>query len=191
MQAEILLDVYREEDREPFVRWCDAERAFGFLRKSFPSAESPAQLFAKFAATSHSAPVGQHVWAVRTRDTKTLVGHLEFKKTDKSDPGEGELVLFVAPESRRQGHGREAIRQVLMNAHLQSAFNSALAVCRPSNEPSVRILAALGFDLLAGTSDSQATWFRRRVTRRATDARANGLDSSGASRPVDLSDGDS
>lgn len=94
------------------------------------------------------------------RSDGALVGHIELKETEKTACGEGEIVFFVAPGSRNQGIGCGAVFRLLREAGASGEWSGALAVCRASNRPSIRIFQRLGFEL-GDESSPETIWFRR------------------------------
>ena len=156
--ARIVLDTYHEGDEAAFIAWCDEPDTFTFLRKSWPRADSPTNLFRWFLERSQGGVAVGRVWSVRLHDGDLAVGHIELKQTDKTGRGEGEVVLLIAPACRGRGFGAAAIQTLVTTDHTRSGFNTALAVCRPTNHASVRIVQRAGFRLIR--EEQGALWFR-------------------------------
>ncbi len=157
----IELGVYRQKHQATFCGWCNDANAFGFLRKSYPNARAPGILFEHFVDASACPTPGARVWAIVERPSGDLAGHLELKVTEKTDPGEGELVVFTAPARRRVGVACEAIGALIGRPTLAPEFSRLLAVCRPTNAASLRLLARAGFYPLPDRSTALARYFGR------------------------------
>jgi RimJ/RimL family protein N-acetyltransferase len=154
----IVLTSYRETLAPAFVDCCADPAAFAFLRKSFPDAATPSALFERFLISRSSPPPHTHVWAIVMNDG-TFAGHVELKATDKTVPGEGELVALVTREVRRTGVASAALALLLRSPHLAPEFRSLLAVCRPNNEASLRVVRRSGFVSLPDRSSAEALFF--------------------------------
>jgi len=149
---------YQEAHSSAFLDCCADAAAFAFLRKSFPDAPTPAVLLERFL-TSGGSPLSQtRVWAIVTNDL-TFAGHLELKTTDKTKPAEGELVALVARAFRRTGVASAAVALLLRSPHLAPEFSSVLAVCRTTNEASLRLVRRSGFVSLPDRSSPEALFF--------------------------------
>lgn len=147
LSARVVLDTYREGDEEAFIASGDEPNAFAFLRKSWPRADSPTTLFRWCLEHSQGSAAVGRVWSVRLHDGDLAVGHIELKQTGKTGRGEAEVVLLIAPACRGQGFGAAAIQTLVTTDHTRSGFDAALAVCRPTNHASVRIVQRAGFRL--------------------------------------------
>jgi RimJ/RimL family protein N-acetyltransferase len=158
---QVSLAPYRTEFGAEFRTWCDDPGAFAFLRKSCPGASSPDDLFAYFLAESADVTEGRRIWAVVRASGNALVAHLELKATDKTQPGEGELVAFVAPRCRRRGVASATVANLLAAPDLSPEFRYLVAFCRPANTASTRILSRAGFALVPGRSSPEAHCYRR------------------------------
>jgi RimJ/RimL family protein N-acetyltransferase len=170
-EMRVVLTSYRQTFAPAFIDCCSEPAAFAFLRKSFPDAATPSALFERFLVSSSSPPPHTHVWAIMTNDG-TFAGHLELKATDKTVPGEGELVALVAREVRRTGVASAALALLLNSPHLAPEVRSLLAVCRPNNEASLRLMRRSGFVALPDRSSAEALFFgyeRNDRTTRLTD----------------------
>ena len=157
----VALEAYRREHYAAFARWCGDADAFTFLRKSNPHAPNAETLFESFLTASASARRGERVWAVVERSTADLVGHLELKTTQKTMPGEGELVVFAGPRSRRMGVASHALGTLVESPRLAPEFRRILAVCSPANVASLRLLARAGFKPFPDRSTARALFFGR------------------------------
>ena len=152
------LTAYRETVAPAFIECCADAMAFAFLRKSFPDAATPPALFERFLGSGSSPPPQTHVWAIVTSEG-TFAGHLELKTTDKTRHAEGELVALVTREARRTGVASAALALLLKSPHLAPEFGSLLAVCRPNNEASLRLVRRTGFVSLPDRSSADALFF--------------------------------
>ena len=154
----VTLEPYREAFSSNFIDCCADPAAFAFLQKSFPDAPTPAILFERFLMSSGSPRPQTHTWVI-VMDGRTFVGHLELKTTEKTEPAEGELVVLVARGSRGTGVASAAVALLLQSRHLAPEFDSLLAVCRPSNEASLRLMRRAGFASLPARSSGDALFF--------------------------------
>ena len=159
----VALAPYREAYSSAFLDCCADPRAFAFLQKSFPDAPTPAALFERCLFVGGSPLPQTHVWAIVTNES-TFVGHLELKTTDKTKPAEGELVALVAHGFRRTGVASAAVALLVRSPHLAPEFSSLLAVCRPINEASLRLVRGTGFVCLRDRSSPEALFFGYRWT---------------------------
>ena len=154
----VALEPYRETLSSAFVDCCADPTAFAFLRKSFPNASTPAVLFERFLMSGGSPLPQTHVWAIVTGE-RAFLGHLELKTTDKTKPGEGDLVVLVTRGSRRTGVASAALAHLVRSPHLAPEFTSLLAVVRPTNEASLRLVRRSGFVSLPDRSSPEALFF--------------------------------
>jgi RimJ/RimL family protein N-acetyltransferase len=154
---DIHLTAYAEADREAFAGWCADAADLRFLGKSVPDARTARALFERLRDRS-GIERGAVVRAVRSDGR--LVGHIELKETEKTSPGEGEIVLFIARGSRGRGLGYAAVVGMLRVAGTSGVWGGVLAVCRASNRPSIRIFERLRF-ARGRESGPEAVWFRR------------------------------
>jgi RimJ/RimL family protein N-acetyltransferase len=157
----VALAPYRGEHYAAFARWCGDADAFAFLRKSNSHASNAETLFGSFLTASASARRGERVWAIVEQTTSDLVGHLELKKTQKTISGEGELVVFAGPRSRRMGVATDAVGTLVGSPRLAPEFTRILAVCSPTNVASLRLVARAGFKPLPDRSTARALFFGR------------------------------
>ena len=163
----ITLVRYEVANRTTFVQWCAAIDAFSFLSKSAPSAPDAAALFERLQHISFGEVAGQHAWAVTGRVTGELLGHLELKVTEKTLPGEGELVVFVAPAHRGSGVATAAVKQLLASTDIASQVIRAVAYCRPANIFSLRLLKRAGFVSLQERASAEHLCFGRELVSRS------------------------
>ena len=154
----VALEPYREILSSAFVSCCEDPTAFAFLLKSFPDAPTPAVLFERFLISGGSPRPQTHVWAIVTSE-RAFLGHLELKTTEKTNPAEGELVVLVTRGSRRSGVASAALAQLVRSPHLAPEFSSLLAVIRPTNEASLRLVRRTGFVSLPERSSIEALFF--------------------------------
>jgi RimJ/RimL family protein N-acetyltransferase len=154
----VALEPYRATLASAFIDCCADPATFAFLRKSFPDAPTPAILFQRFLISSGSPLPQTHAWAIVTNE-RTFVGHLELKATEKTTPAEGELVVLVARGSRWAGVASAAVALLVQSPHLAPEFDSLLAVCRPSNEASLRLMRRIAFASLPDRSSLDALFF--------------------------------
>jgi RimJ/RimL family protein N-acetyltransferase len=145
---------------------CVDPDAFAFLRKSYPAALTPASLFDYFLRAASASIEGGRVWAVQGEEAGELLGHLELKSTDKTMPGEGELVGFVAPAKRRMGVASVAVELLMTCPDLAPEFDRVIAYCRPSNAASVRLLQRAGFASVPSRSTTTAVCLMRYLRSR-------------------------
>ena len=160
----VALEPYRETLSSAFINCCADPTAFAFLLKSFPDAQTPLVLFERFLISGRSPLPQTHVWAIVSNDG-TFSGHLELKATDKTKPAEGELVVLVTRRSRRTGVASAALGLLVRSPHLAPEFNSLLAVVRPTNEASLRLVRRVGFVALKDRSSVEALFFGYRWSR--------------------------
>jgi RimJ/RimL family protein N-acetyltransferase len=154
----VALEPYRRLLSSAFIDCCAEPTAFAFLRKSFPDAPTPAVLFDRFL-TSGSSPLPRtHVWAI-VSDAHTYLGHLELKTTNKTRQAEGELVVLVTRASRRTGVASAALALLVGSPHLAPEFSSLLAVIRPTNDSSLRLVRRVGFVELPDRRSADALFF--------------------------------
>jgi RimJ/RimL family protein N-acetyltransferase len=154
----VALEPYREPLSSAFINCCADPTAFTFLQKSFPDAPTPAVLFERFLISGGSPLAQTHVWAIVT-DERTFLGHVELKTTDKTRPAEGELVALVTRASRRTGVASAALALFVRSPDLAPEFSSLLAVVRPTNEASLRLVRRTGFVALPDRSSAEALFF--------------------------------
>jgi RimJ/RimL family protein N-acetyltransferase len=154
----VALEPYRETLSSAFIDCCADPAAFAFLLKSFPDAPTPAVLFERFLISGGQPLPQTHVWAIVTNE-RTFLGHLELKATEKTKPAEGELVALVSRRSRRAGVASAAVALLVQSPHLAPEFGSLLAVCRPNNEASLRLVRRNGFVALPDRSSAEVLFF--------------------------------
>jgi len=92
---------------------------------------------------------GAHVWLVTALDGRAL----GLTQLDEDADGQGAIMLYVAPEARGQGHGRNILRALLARpdlAHLRTIVGGI----DPTNVASLRCALAAGFELASSEPDA-------------------------------------
>jgi len=83
--------------------------------------------------------------AVQTRESKQLVGDLALHRLAE-DESAFELGFTLAPEHQGKGYATEAAAKLLDYLFTQAGAQKVVACTDRRNEPSVRVLLALGFE---------------------------------------------
>ncbi|NJN17302.1 MAG: GNAT family N-acetyltransferase [Oscillochloris sp.] len=104
---------------------------------------------------------GYRPWTLRAiieRASGAMVGHIGFHTMPGPEylqdlaPGGIELGYTVFPQYRRRGFAREAVAALISWAAAQAVPRFVLAIS-PTNEPSLRIAAGLGFQQIGSHED--------------------------------------
>ena len=77
------------------------------------------------------------------RQDQALVGGCGFKQAPQA--GWVEVGYGIAPACRRQGFARQAVQALLQRAFAAPEVQGVWAAIHPDNEPSTRVVQALGF----------------------------------------------
>ena len=75
---------------------------------------------------------------------RTMVGHGGYHGAP-DETGMVEIGYQVAPPFRRRGYAIEAVRGLIANAFVNPEITRVRASIRPDNEPSISLIAKLGF----------------------------------------------
>jgi len=96
------------------------------------------------------------IWVIVERATGEVIGDIGFFGPPGPD-ATLEVGYSIAPERRRRGYATEAARAIVTWAFEQPGVRTILARCDHTNEPSIRILAGVGFSR-TGQTDEQLHW---------------------------------
>jgi RimJ/RimL family protein N-acetyltransferase len=94
------------------------------------------------------APARWPVFGIVLPEANALIGHIGYHGPPgvnaRNDADAVELGYTVFPEHRRQGYASEAVRALLDHAR-ERGISRFVASVNPENEPSLRLVRALGF----------------------------------------------
>ncbi len=91
-----------------------------------------------------------HAWLVRADDGRAI----GLVQLDEDAEGQGGVMLFVAPEARRRGHGRGILRALLARPDL-ARLRAIAGGIDPKNEASLRCALGAGFVLTSPEPDAE------------------------------------
>jgi len=128
--------------RGDFARWMIDEATEAFLSKSFQDRPRGDALFNAFAESSMRRLPEHRVWAISWR-SGGLVGHVEAKRSSKTQAGQLELVYAVRHDLAGLGIATEAVAQ-LANWLAGEGFSS-VAFINPENAASRCVLRKAQF----------------------------------------------
>jgi [ribosomal protein S5]-alanine N-acetyltransferase len=100
----------------------------------------------RYLETGPIASYGRHgfgLYRVGLRESGEAIGMCGLLKRDWLD--DVDIGFAYLPRFRRQGYGREAAAAVLALARDAFGLSRVVAITSPGNEPSIRLLAGLGF----------------------------------------------
>lgn len=113
------------------------------------------------ASSSLSEPYG--VWVIIDRASEMVIGDVGFMGPPEAE-GTIEIGYSVTPGYRGRGIATEAVRALARWGLNQPGVLSILARCESGNDPSIGVLARVGF-VRDGVEDGQLRW---RLTRDCT-----------------------
>ena len=101
---------------------------------------------------------GYNSWLILDRWTGAIIGSIGFIN-EPDESGCVEIGFGILPSKRRNGYCEEAARVLIDWAAAQNKVRMITAQCHPNNEPSMRLLTKLGFQMTA-CDPSLASWKR-------------------------------
>lgn len=128
--------------QEQFVAWMDDPVMEAFLSKSFAERPRGKALFEAFLNVSARTDSQQRVWAIELPSGQ-LVGHIEAKRTSKTDDGQLELIYAIRAEMVGRGIATEAVLQIANS--LEANGIGVVAYIGPANSSSRRVLQKAKF----------------------------------------------
>ncbi len=141
-----MLRQWRDEDLAPLARWNADSLVMRHMGRGPMSREETETQLERFRR--HWVEHGFGIWAVEEKTSGRLVGRigLQFHRTWADDP---ELGWLIAPELWGRGLATEGGAACARYAFAGLGLPRIVSICLEENVPSRRVMAKLGFTLLA------------------------------------------
>jgi len=142
----LVLRQWRDEDLAPLARWNADSLVMRHMGRGPMSREETETQLERFRR--HWVEHGFGIWAVEEKTSGRLVGRigLQFHRTWADDP---ELGWLIAPELWGRGLATEGGAACARYAFAGLGLPRIVSICLEENVPSRRVMAKLGFTLLA------------------------------------------